>query len=132
MLVCEIATEVRVRPLRSLGSSSRPTRNMNSTSPTWASICNSFSESAGNSAVDTSGRSQPSSDGPSMMPAATSAITIGCPMRRIATPSRRDTVTMTITCANRRVSGLPSRVASIGAVAAGRAPARTGKVALRR
>ena len=53
-------------------------------------------DSGGNSQRMASGASQPRSDGPSAMPATTSAMTRGCPSQRRPGQSAADTAMMTM------------------------------------
>ena len=106
MLVCEIAIDARPRPFSNPGSSSRPIKNMNSTSPTWLTSWSTPSDSGGNSNLVACGQSVPSSDGPSTIPAVTSAITCGWPRRRTPSASTRETAMIATDCAMNRVRGL--------------------------
>jgi hypothetical protein len=77
MLAWLMTTEARTRFRRSDGSSSSPTRNMNSTSPIWLTVPSKPRDDVGNKAALMDGASQPRRDGPRTIPARTSAITSG-------------------------------------------------------
>jgi hypothetical protein len=119
MLACEIASVVCACPRKSRASSSRPTRNMNSTTPIFATIARCGAAAGGIKNAYASGEIAPSTDGPSMMPATISPITGGC--RRCfsnARPTSRAQMVITAsarsTCASRSEGGAaaPLRVTS--------------------
>ena len=68
---------------------------MKKTMPISLSTLRNGIAAGGKSAADAPGASQPSSDGPSRMPATTSPITCGCWTARNAAPSSRATAMMT-------------------------------------
>lgn len=77
MLTWLVSSAACPRPRMSFGSNSRPTRNMKSISPAWLRVLRCVRLSRGNSASDSSGATQPRSDGPRQMPAAISPTTCG-------------------------------------------------------
>jgi len=77
---------------------------MNRMRPTWLSMLSSVSESFGKTAPDVWGAAQPSNDGPSRMPAAISAITMGWRMRRARRPMRREALMMSSAWTMKRAS----------------------------
>ena len=78
-------TRWRMRPI----SSSIPTRNMYSTSPTWATTNRVPIVSLGNAPSWSPGARSPKSDGPSSTPAIISPTTWGWPIRLAARPTTR-------------------------------------------
>ncbi len=82
---------------------------MNSTRPSWLSSVSTGIEPAGNSVAIAPGQIQPRNEGPSRMPPTTSAMTSGCPMRRMKKPSPRVTAMITATCSSMRMRSLNSK-----------------------
>src|SRR5215218_5219940 len=118
MLAWLVTTAVRPRPRSSRGFSSRPTRNMNTSSPTWLMELRNPSESGGKRRADAAGAIHPRNDGPSRIPATISPTTCGCPIRRKRSPTPRAAITTAAIC----TSSSPSR----GAGGGGRARLRHG------
>jgi hypothetical protein len=77
MLAAETASDSRVARRTADASSSRPTRNMNKTTPTWATTPSGDKTSAGNSSLHAVGATRPRSEGPSKIPASISPTTRG-------------------------------------------------------
>src|ERR1035438_3003743 len=103
-------TTAFAEPLRASGRISRPTRNMNSTRPSWLSAYNSPRLFAGNRPCIAAGEIRPSRDGPSRMPAAISPITSGWPAKRNAAAISRAVARITAICRN---SSFSSGIASL-------------------
>ena len=97
---CSCARMLRV------ARSSRPTTNMNSTSPTVASDDSPCSDSLANNCACSDGNSRPMTAGPSINPAAISPTTLGCPTWRSTQPHRRAVVRMTTSCSSRVVTDM--------------------------
>ena len=82
-----------------------PMTNMNRSSPTWLSSWRFDSETAGKRNPNTSGTSDPSSEGPSSTPAAISPMTACWPIRENSAPISRATARMTTICSRRIENG---------------------------
>ena len=71
--------------------------------PTWLNMRSGPSDAGGKSSAIVLGQSAPRHDGPSRMPANTSAMTEGWPKRWSALASSREHATMTPICTNSSV-----------------------------
>ena len=111
MLAWLASTAVCPRCRRRLRSNSSPTRNMNSSRPSWLRVFRCAWLPGGNTACETAGAIQPSSDGPRAMPIAISPTTCGWPIQRAATPANRAQATRTAT-ENRSSGRLESPLAA--------------------
>jgi hypothetical protein len=81
-------------------------RNMNSKSPISLNILSTGKDESGKSVLIASGQKRPRSEGPSTMPASTSAMTRGCPSQRVTNPKTRETTRIEAICSSRSVSAL--------------------------
>ena len=100
-----ITTAVVARCRAPPGSRCMPTTNMNRINPIWLSVPSAGSEAGGNRNAPAAGHDQPSTEGPSTMPAAISTTTRGCPKGRKALPIRRVKPMITTICMSSRISG---------------------------
>src|SRR5579872_547736 len=101
MLAWLAMTTVRADRRMVAGRTSRPTRNMKSTRPTWLSAYKGPRPVDGNSAFIAAGEIRPRNDGPSSSPAAISPTTAGWRINRKAAPTRRAATRTTSICRNR-------------------------------
>ena len=88
-----------------LMSSSIPTTNMNMMIPTWLSIRNAPSDSAGKTNWKAPGKSARTTDGPRTMPASISPMTAGWRILTNNAPNIRAATTMRINWTSSRLSG---------------------------
>lgn len=87
--------------LTSVMLSSMPMANMKSISPNWLSMLMLPKDSAGKRNADTLGIRLPKTDGPSMIPATISPMTVGWPIFTKSHPNRRHVNNIVIICSSK-------------------------------